>query len=62
MQIQAHQIHRDVLPLAVGTTEPVDTDKDLEHTSQESLIEGLITVQYELRMKRFSLTSGRAQD
>lgn len=47
---------------AVGSTARVDTDKDLAHISQESLIEGLITVQYELRMKRFSLTLGRALD
>lgn len=32
------------------------------HVVQESLIEGLITVQYELRMKRFWLTGGRTVD
>lgn len=40
----------------------VDTDKALAHIRQESLIEALITLQYELRMKRFSLTLGRARD
>lgn len=43
-------------------TGPVNTDTDLAHITQESLIEGLITVQYELRMKRLGLTLGRAGD
>lgn len=34
----------------------LDTGTDWAHIAQESLIEGLITVQYELRMKRFTLT------
>lgn len=36
--------------------ELVHTNTDWTHIAQESLTEGLITVQYELRMKRFSLT------
>ena len=39
-----------------GKTHLVDTDTDWAHITQESLIKGLITVQYELRMKRFNLT------
>lgn len=40
----------------------VDTDTGWAFIAQESLIGGLITVQWELRMKRFGLTWGRSVD